>query len=158
MKDFPVDDDLVALIWQRAAPKPFENLSFSEALRRVLSVPELKGSLDGKKAPTPLAEEMLAELESMSDEQLEALQTKVKEKRAKRASSPKRGSWVSNIPELRAIPGLRTWKDICNHLGIETDGDSARRRLKNWVKSNRASWPDVPDVGPAAQQQTRETP
>jgi len=82
----------------------------------------------------------------MSEEQLEILQRKVKERRAKRASSPKRGSWVSNVPELREIPGLRTWKDICNHIGIETDGDSARRRLKNWVKINRPNWQEVPDV------------
>lgn len=147
MKSFLVDDDLVALVWQRAKPVPFESLSFSDALRRVLSALELKGSLDGKKASTPSAEEMLAELESMSEEELEILERRVKEKRAKRASSPKRGSWVVNVPELRAIPGLRTWKDICNHLGIETDGDSARRRLKNWVKRNRPGWPDVPDIG-----------
>ena len=39
MREFPVDDDLVALIWQRADPRPFEQLSFSEALRRVLKLP-----------------------------------------------------------------------------------------------------------------------
>jgi hypothetical protein len=30
MKNFPVDDDLVALVWERANPRPFENLSFSD--------------------------------------------------------------------------------------------------------------------------------
>jgi hypothetical protein len=36
MRDFPVDEDLVALIWERAKPQPFEQLSFNDALRRVL--------------------------------------------------------------------------------------------------------------------------
>ena len=36
MDKFYVDDDLVELVWQLAKPKPFENLSFSAALRRVL--------------------------------------------------------------------------------------------------------------------------
>ncbi len=37
MRQFPVDEDVVTLVWQRANPKPFEQLSFSNALRRVLS-------------------------------------------------------------------------------------------------------------------------
>jgi hypothetical protein len=37
MATFPVDDDVVALVWRLAKPAPFENLSFSEALRRILS-------------------------------------------------------------------------------------------------------------------------
>jgi hypothetical protein len=37
MATFSVDDDVVALVWRLAQPAPFENLSFSEALRRILS-------------------------------------------------------------------------------------------------------------------------
>lgn len=36
MRTFPVEDDLVEMIWARAKPAPFEQLSFSDALRRVL--------------------------------------------------------------------------------------------------------------------------
>jgi hypothetical protein len=40
MQQFPVDDEVVAAVWQRAKPKPFENLSFNLALRRVLDLAE----------------------------------------------------------------------------------------------------------------------
>ena len=37
MPQFDVDEDLAALVERLAKPKPFENLSFSAALRRVLN-------------------------------------------------------------------------------------------------------------------------
>lgn len=45
MRTFPVEDDLVEMIWARAKPTPFEQLSFSDALRRVLrdEPPQPKG-------------------------------------------------------------------------------------------------------------------
>ena len=74
MRTFPVDDDVVALVWETAKPAPFEHLSFSDALRRVLA-------RRPSEAPTCLAigedrrhieavgpqsaEDMLAELEAM---------------------------------------------------------------------------------------------
>jgi hypothetical protein len=36
MRTFAVEDDLVEMIWAKAKPEPFEQLSFSDALRRVL--------------------------------------------------------------------------------------------------------------------------
>ena len=36
MPQFTVDEDLAALVGKLAKPKPFENLSFNAALRRVL--------------------------------------------------------------------------------------------------------------------------
>jgi hypothetical protein len=101
----------------------------------------------GKRVRLSTAEEMLAELDSMSEKELEALQLGVKEARAKRASSPRPETWVSSVPELRLASGLRTWKDICDYFEIRTEGDSARRKLKNWVKRNHPGWPEVPDVG-----------
>lgn len=40
MPEFPVDDEVVEAVWKRANPKPFENLSFNSALRRVLDLPD----------------------------------------------------------------------------------------------------------------------
>ncbi len=80
MQRFDVDDDLVELVWQRAKPKPFETLTFSSALRRVLStalsdappkeLPKVKVTLEElvertraeiasqpKKAPSPSAKQ-----------------------------------------------------------------------------------------------------
>ena len=64
--------------------------------------------------------------------------------------SPKAGTpsvidWVEKIPDLLRVSGLRSWQDICDHLGISHEGDSARRRLKKWVERNRPNWPTVPE-------------
>lgn len=140
MKQFSVDDDLVALVWQRANPKPFENLSFSEALRRVLATPI--GGAPSKQPKKPIsADELLAEIEAM-----DSPPKNYKIKKRLRASSPKPDDWLERVPELRAITGLNNWQDICEHLGIEVAGDSARRSLQRWVKGNRSDWPAVPDA------------
>lgn len=39
MPEFHVDDEVVEAVWRRANPKPFENLTFNTALRRVLELP-----------------------------------------------------------------------------------------------------------------------
>lgn len=70
MRTFPVDDDLVALVWEQAKPAPFEQLSFSEALRRVLKgkaqeMALLAQPLPKAKAGATTADEMLAELEAL---------------------------------------------------------------------------------------------
>lgn len=69
-----------------------------------------------------------------------------KPKTRTKTPSPKPSDWLSKIPELRAFTNLRSWKDICGHLGIEVGGDSARRKLNDWVKANRQKWPSVPEV------------
>jgi hypothetical protein len=63
-----------------------------------------------------------------------------------RAPSPDPRLWVSRVPELRNVPGLTTWRAICDHLRIEVGGDSARRRLQEWVETNHPQWPKVPDA------------
>ena len=70
MRTFPVDDDLVALLWEQARPLPFEQLSFSEALRRVLrgkamDVPTQAQPLPGAKSRVQTADEPLAELDAL---------------------------------------------------------------------------------------------
>lgn len=126
MQQFNVDDDIVALVWKLAKPKPFENLTFNGALRRVfqeqLSYTPKEGNLDD-------LEELLRESTA-----------------PKKAPSPSPSDWVATVPELEKRKGLSTWKAICNHLKVNTAGDSARRKLKNWVKTNRPSWPPVPDI------------
>lgn len=70
MQSFPVEDDLVALVWERAKPRPFEQLTFNDALRRVLDVKEgkaPKGSTRSAASP-PSGDELLAELEALPTE------------------------------------------------------------------------------------------
>lgn len=71
MPTFPVDEDLVALIWERAKPAPFEQLSFSEALRRVLNEKaqqqpsEQVSAVPKVKVVAPDTQEFLAEIEAL---------------------------------------------------------------------------------------------
>ena len=129
-QQFAVDDDLVALVWRLAKPRPFEILSFSAALRRVL-----QGEVD------PTAKE--TKHDSLEDLYAEAMASRAG---SKKAVSPSPMEWIATVPELKARKGLYTWKAICDVLKIDTAGDSARRRLKNWAKVNRPAWPPVPDI------------
>jgi len=63
-----------------------------------------------------------------------------------KAPSPKPGDWLSNVEELRSVTHLGSWKAICDHLGIEVAGDSARRKLRAWAREHRPTWPDVPEA------------
>jgi hypothetical protein len=161
ISQFDVDDDLVALIWQLAKPKPFEQLTFSQALRRVLaeSAPlqlpervEPAQVLAHAIAPPSdeqelLADRLLAELSSMSDEEFAAKYPRHEKPRERiRAPSPRPFLWLNNVPELVSLKHLRNWVDICKHLDIDVGSDSARRRLKEWVAIHRPSWPAVPDA------------
>ena len=128
MPQFIVDDDIAALVERLAKKRPFENLSFNDALRRVLrgqAAAPAKNSKDNE------PDELLAE--SMAAAR-------------KKAPTPSPMEWVANVPELKGKKSLNTWKAVCNLLKIDTAGDSARRRLKNWVKANRPTWPAVPEV------------
>jgi len=128
MPQFTVDEDLAALVERLAKPKPFENLSFNAALRRVLQQHIKPKMVDD-------------ELEQLLTESM-ALAKKV----PKKASSPSPEQWATSVPELKRKKGLTTWRAICDLLKIDTGGDSARRRLKNWVKANRPAWPQVPEL------------
>jgi hypothetical protein len=120
MLQFSVDDDLAALVEKLAKPKPFENLTFNDALRRVL--------LGGTELPVRAGVDAL------------------RNPGVKKAVSPSASEWVATVPELKSKKGLTNWKAICVALKIDVAGDSARRKLKNWVKENRSSWPAVPDI------------
>ena len=126
MHQFPVDDELAAWVERLAKPKPFENLSFNEALWRVFREQKLIPA-DGRGAD-PL-DKLLATATG-----------------SKKAISPSVAEWIASVPELKSRRGLTTWKAVCTLLKIDTAGDSARRKLKNWVKSNRPGWPPVPDI------------
>ena len=131
MPQFNVDEDLAALVEKLANPKPFENLTFNNALRRVLT-------------------NLCAPAQAKSDfEELDQLlaESMARVKNApKKASSPNAQEWAALVPELKDKRGLTTWKAVCDHLKIDTAGDSARRKLKNWVKDNKAGWPEVPGI------------
>jgi len=64
----------------------------------------------------------------------------------KKTGTPSVRDWVEQIPDLRKENGLSSWRDICNHLQIPVEGDSARRRLKKWVEQNKPNWSKVPDL------------
>ena len=123
MPQFDVDEDLAALVERLAKPKPFENLSFSAALRRVLNE-----HIEHFDLEQLLTESMLAR------------------KEPKKALSPNPQQWATSVPELRSEKHLNSWQAICNLLKIDTAGDSARRKLKNWVKTNQSKWPPVPGI------------
>jgi len=127
MPQFQVDEDLAALVERLAKPKPFENLSFNSALRRVL---QGTSGIASKKPKDLDANELLAELMGTP----------------KRAASPSAAAWAASVHELKAKHGLGNWRSICDALKIDTGGDSARRKLQNWVKANRPNWPPVPDA------------
>jgi hypothetical protein len=131
MPQFTVDDDLAALVWQLARPQPFENLSFSAALRRILKGQEVPAANHEKR---DTLNELLAESIAYA------------KAAPKKAPSPSPLEWVATVPELKGKRGLNTWRAICDTLKIDTAGDSARRKLKNWVRSNRPMWPAVPDI------------
>ena len=63
----------------------------------------------------------------------------------KKTGSPSVRDWVEQIQDLRRVSGLNSWRDVCDHLRIAVDGDSARRRLKIWVEQNRPNWMTVPE-------------
>lgn len=131
MPQFTVDESLAALVEKLAKPKPFENLSFNEALRRVLK------------------KEIEVEQQDRGGDELEMLLAQamaLAEAAPRKAPTPSPVEWVATVPDLRFKKGLTTWKAICDALKIDTAGDSARRKLKNWVKANRVAWPAVPDI------------
>ncbi|WP_297484390.1 hypothetical protein [Ferrovum sp.] len=128
MPQFTVDEDIAALVERLAKPKPFENLSFNAALRRVL-----QEHIKPKKVDV--------ELERLLAESLAAAK-----KEPKKTPSPSAELWAASVPELKGKGGLGDWKAICVHLKIDPAGDSARRKLKNWVKAYRPNWPSVPEI------------
>jgi hypothetical protein len=131
MQQFDVDDELAALIERLAKPKPFENLSFNDALWRVIRAHIATSTTDDTVDPLDkLMEGVRADLSNS----------------AKKAPSPSVTEWVASVPDLKNRKGLTSWKTVCVLLKIETAGDSARRKLKNWVKANRPGWPPVPDI------------
>jgi hypothetical protein len=129
MQKFEVDDDLAALVERLAKPRPFENLSFNAALRRVLQGKELSRATE----PDEI-DRLLGEANAVSTRE------------PKKAPSPSAAEWAASVPELKDRRGMTTWKAICDLLKIDTAGDSARRKLKNWVKLHRSKWPAVPDI------------
>ena len=130
MPQFMVDDDLAAMVEKLAKPKPFENITFNNALRRVLIeyVPQQAPR------PSPKLEALIAHAKEVAS------------RAPKKAPTPSVSAWVETVPELRSHRGLTNWVAICKHLKIDPAGDSARRKLSSWVQVNRPQWPAVPQI------------
>ncbi len=155
MQHFPIDDDLVQMVWRLAKPQPFEQLTFSDALRRVLAGPPISKTdrqllvstgLLAELDELELSERLLKELEDLPEAigRLEIPGWDIR--RRERKPSPDASAWVASVPDLAGVPGLKAWRAVCTHLGVEVGGDSARRRLQTWVAANRPEWPVVPDA------------
>lgn len=129
---FEVDDDMAEIVWQLAKPKPFEQLTFNSALRRILldanSVDATRASVGGTPVPSIAPRSFATAMWQ------------------KKAPSPDPTAWAASVPELRGHRDLNSWRAICNVLRIEVAGDSARRKLRNWVKINKPNWPEVPGI------------
>ncbi|WP_146162517.1 DUF4248 domain-containing protein [Nitrosospira multiformis] len=128
MPQFYVGDDVVAAIWKLANPKPFENLSFDTALRRVIA------------GFAQVVERPLEHSNNSPEEPIAYVAPR-------RAPTPSAKQWAASIQELKSVPNLTSWKSICDHLEIKTAGDSARRKLQKWIENNKPLWPRVPDTG-----------
>ncbi len=136
MLQFEVDEELAALVERFGKIRPFENPfpSFNEALWRVMRT------------------YVLASADGLQRHEVVAIDKLNGDLRVKHVSGPKKAptpsvtAWVDSVPELQHREGLTTWKSVCVYLRIDTAGDSARRKLKNWVKQNRPQWPAVPDI------------
>lgn len=94
MQAFEVDDDLVELVWRLASPKPFQQLTFSDALRKVLASASERGVAapatprDVREEKTELSPDaLLAELARMSPSELKTRHPEYKVER--RVREPK---------------------------------------------------------------------
>jgi hypothetical protein len=132
MRQFEIEDDVLALILRLAKPEPFESLS--SALRRLLT--------QVQDVPSSVARSLVVE-QSLANEARQVMKASADRTRA---SSPDPQLWVSRVPELRSVPRLNSWQAICDHLGIDVGMDSARRKLREWVNKNRPDWVTVPDA------------
>ena len=130
MPQFLVDEDLAAMVEKLAKPKPFENLSFNNALRRVL----MEYGPHEVSTPNAKLEELIARAREVAS------------RAPKKAPTPSVSAWVEGVPELRSRRELTSWVAICKHLNIDPAGDSARRKLTSWVEVNRPNWPVVPQI------------
>ena len=158
-KEYAIDPEVEALVAELARPAPFE--TFSVALRRLLlqvknserptqKIGDARWDASNLAKPSSharqrTAEELLAEFEALPTREQERYDERYQLARRERAPSPDAQSWAASVPGLNEVPGLTTWKAICDHLRIAIAGDSARRRLQKWVQQNRPDWPPVPE-------------
>lgn len=125
MPNYYVDAEIASRIEMLVKKEPFEELTFNEALLRLLAL-----------IPQEKAE---------ADKILEGILGSIPDK-PKVKSSPRPHEWVMDVPELKGKKRFATWKSICDYLSIDVGSDSARRKLQAWVMTNRPNWPSVPDA------------
>ena len=127
MPEYTVDEELALQVESLAKKKPFESLTFNEALRRILN-------------------EIYPIQEKSKNKEVGLLNIELPPYCLKKVPSPKPSEWLQKIPELKNKINSNSWKAVCDYLKIETAGDSARRKLRKWVEINRPDWSEVPDV------------
>ena len=142
MPTFEIQDDVIELISRAVQPRPFESLS--GALSRYF---QSQQAVDAPTRRDRTADELLAELDALPDAEIAARLPNYERKRPRmKAPSPEPSEWAKQIPELRPIAGLGSWKALCDHFDLDTNGDSARRRLHKWVAASHPEWPKVPEA------------
>jgi hypothetical protein len=158
MQTYSVDDELAAFVEHAAREKPFERLSFNDALWRVMRRYVIGEHPLGESEPAPEARALgpldgsatlgrTANLSSTRPQlhaDLNAWLAELRSKQPKKAPSPSARLWANSVQELKD-KDLSDWKEICDHLGLDPAGDSARRCLQKWVKINRPTWTPVPN-------------
>jgi len=123
MPKYDVDEVLAAEIEAFVKKKPFEEMSFSQAVEKLLVLAKKAQSSD------------ILEIDSSKRDSKKLL-----------SASGRRKAWILQIPELNGKGRFSTWRSICDHLGVDVGTDSARRRLKVWVSENKPDWPKVPNA------------
>jgi hypothetical protein len=131
MPKFDVDDAIAARVELLARRKPFENLTFNDAVLRLVEFVEQVRTSEGK--PDALLDDLLKESMALASNR-------------KKAPSPSASEWVASVPTLKGKKGMTNWTAVCKALRIETNGDSARRVLQKWVSENKPEWPEVPNA------------
>jgi hypothetical protein len=141
---FQIDEDVVGLIAKAVQPRPFEGMS--TALGRYFRSAAAQSGNSSEGASIDV-NKLLAELEALPDAVIERALPNYERKRPRMKSpSPEPAEWAKQIPNLCSAPEFGSWKALCEHFDLDTNGDSARRRLQKWVAAHHPDWPQVPDA------------
>ncbi|ENM3757311.1 hypothetical protein [Vibrio cholerae] len=125
MPKYYVDVNVASKIEALVKKEPFEELTFNDALIRLLA----------------LIPSEIPDVDEILNDILASIPNKSRVK-----ASPRPSEWVKEVSELSGKGKFTTWKSICDFLSIDVGSDSARRKLQAWVTSNRPDWPKVPEV------------
>lgn len=115
MRTFPVEDDLVEMVWAKAKPAPFEQLSFSDALRRVLRYdsPQAPSASSGPPSELKIAADSRRAFTSQAKPQIDANELLAEMAAKPSARSSKRGrAPKADLRELVRLGSLKGGQEL----------------------------------------------